>query len=192
MAGTRNTGQMQGVFKDLASMITQGSRNNQRLELLSGERYYTSNTDDGSGIILSTGNYANPVPVGISDAPSDGTPYSRQDLGWVSANLDVPNDQNSASYTLLPTDHGKTVTMTSASANTVTIDANSNQNILVNSVILINQRGSGATTILAVAGVTLNGVDGGSVTIDAQWKSAAVKQYSIDAWQIEGAIGDVA
>ncbi len=60
-----NTGKMAGIYLSLQDMIDTGAENNQRLELLSGERYQTSPNDLGSGVLLSTGNYANPIPVDV-------------------------------------------------------------------------------------------------------------------------------
>jgi len=57
---TRSTGNTAAIFEDLAAMVAAGSPNNRRLELYDGTRYQTSAVDDG-GVLLSTGNYANPL-----------------------------------------------------------------------------------------------------------------------------------
>lgn len=106
----------------------------------------------------------------------------------VFANDAIYNTQAGTSYTLLPADRGKTVRMNNASANTVSIAANATQNIPANSVIIVGQLGAGSTKIQAVAGVSLNGVDGGSVTISGRFKSAVLDQYAVNSWWCEGAI----
>ena len=47
-------------------------------------------------------------------------------------------------------------------------------------------------TIEAVEGVTLNGVDGGSTSITAQWGGATIKKIDENEWIIVGKINDVA
>lgn len=59
----RNTGQMSGLYTTLQDLVDAGSKNNQRVELLSGERYQTGAVDAGGGVLLSTGNYANIIPT---------------------------------------------------------------------------------------------------------------------------------
>jgi hypothetical protein len=48
-------------------MIVAGARNGRRLELYSGERYITDAINSGSGVPLSTGNFANPVGGNIGE-----------------------------------------------------------------------------------------------------------------------------
>jgi len=59
--------------------------------------------------------------------------------------------------------------------------------------VLIRQVGAGATTVSTGAGADLNGVDGGTCTISAQWKSVSVTYVSAAiGWVVEGAHGGVA
>ena len=46
--------------------------------------------------------------------------------------------------------------------------------------------------IQAADGVTLNGVDGGSTSITAQWGGATIKKIDENEWIIVGKINDVA
>jgi hypothetical protein len=57
---------------------------------------------------------------------------------------------------LVLSDAGKTVTMTSGSATTVTVPLNSSQAFLTGTQILIVRAGAGAVDIAATGGVTLN------------------------------------
>ena len=102
-----------------------------------------------------------------------GTPYvSGTDLvaNWPAASLTVANSIDSAgyyigrgnntqtgSYTTVLTDAGKTVTMSNASANTVTIPPNSSVAYVVGTQINILNLGAGACTPTAGAGVTISG-----------------------------------
>jgi hypothetical protein len=55
-------------------------------------------------------------------------------------------------------------------------------------LINVTQVGSGAATIAADPGVTLNGVTGGSVALDGQWAGAALTRRGPDAWVVQGAL----
>jgi hypothetical protein len=48
--------------------------------------------------------------------------------------------------------------------------------------------GTGATTVAAAAGVSLNGVVAGSVALDGPWAGAALTRRGTDAWVIQGAL----
>lgn len=58
---TRVTGNTGGIFKDVTAMVNAGSKNGRRLELYDGTRYQVSQANDGDGVLLSTGNFANPL-----------------------------------------------------------------------------------------------------------------------------------
>lgn len=102
-----------------------------------------------------------------------GTPYvSGTDLvaNWPAASLTVAdsidaagyyigrgNNTQTGSYTAVLTDAGKTITMSNASANTVTIPANSSVAYVIGTRLNILNLGAGACTPTAAAGVTING-----------------------------------
>ena len=44
------------------------------------------------------------------------------------------------------------------------------------------------TFVKAVAGVSMNGVVGGSVALDGQWAGAALTKRGAEAWVIQGAL----
>jgi len=114
-----------------------------------------------------------------------------EEIAIAKLNDAIYNKQTGTAYTLIPSDRGKTVSMNNAAANVITIDTNANQAILVDAVILLRQLGAGATTITAVAGVSLNGVDGGSVTLDGAYDTASIDQQDVDDWVYVGS-GEVA
>jgi hypothetical protein len=102
-----------------------------------------------------------------------GSPYvSGTDLvaNWPAASLTVAqsidaagyyigrgNNTQTGSYTTVLTDAGKVITMSNASANTVTIPANSSVAYVIGSRINILNLGAGACTPTAAAGVTISG-----------------------------------
>ena len=123
-----------------------------------------------------------------------GTPYvSGTDLvaNWPAASLTVANSIDAAGYyvgrginaqtgsmTTVLTDAGKTITMSNASANTVTIPANSSVAYVVGTRINILNLGAGACTPTAGAGVTING----TITALATNSSAAVIKTATNTW----------
>lgn len=98
----------------------------------------------------------------------------------------IYNKQTGTAYTLVPGDRGKTVSINNAAANIITIDTNANQAIVLNAVMLLRQLGAGVTTINAVAGVLLNGVDGGSVAFIDRYDTASIDQQDTDDWIFSG------
>jgi len=65
---TRSTGNTAGVFDDVTALAAVSSPNGRILSLSTGERYYTSSVDDGEGLLLIDGNYANPI---YNNAPQE-------------------------------------------------------------------------------------------------------------------------
>ena len=95
--------------------------------------------------------------------------------------------QQTASYTLVAGDADKIVEVSNASANTVTIPAESTVNYAVGTEITILQTGAGQTTIAGAGGVTVNATPG--LKIRAQWGAATVIKRGTNLWV---AIGDLA
>ena len=81
------------------------------------------------------------------------------------------NAQTGATYTAVLTDDGKLVTMSNASANTITIPPNSSVAFGIGTQINIAQLGAGQTTIVAGSGVTLNSA-GAKLILSAQYALA--------------------
>jgi hypothetical protein len=123
-----------------------------------------------------------------------GTTYATSaDLvsAWPTASLSVANsvdaagyyigrgiNAQTASYTTVLTDAGKTVTMTNAGATTLTIPANASVAYVVGTRINILNLGAGACTPTAGAGVTISG----TITALAQNGSASVVKTATNTW----------
>ena len=88
------------------------------------------------------------------------------------------NNTQTGSYTTVLTDAGKVITMSNASANTVTIPANSSVAYVIGTRINILNLGAGACTPTAAAGVTING----TITALATNSSAAVVKTATNTW----------
>ena len=91
----------------------------------------------------------------------------------------------SASVTALLADDGKLVTMSNASANTITIPPNSGVAFGIGTQINIAQLGAGATTIVAGSGVTLNS-DGAKLKLNAQYAVATCVKTDTNTWFVVG------
>jgi len=92
----------------------------------------------------------------------------------------------SASYTLVLADKDKIVEINSSSAHDLTVPPNSSVAYAVGSVINIVQTGSGRTTVVAGAGVTINATPG--LKLRAQWSSASLIKRATDTWVLVGDI----
>ena len=90
-----------------------------------------------------------------------------------------------ASYTLVLSDAGKAVQMAVASANNLTVPPNSSVAFPVGTQILVIQQGSGQTTIVAGAGVTLYSKDS-NLKLSAQWCAATLIKANTDVWVVVG------
>ena len=95
------------------------------------------------------------------------------------------------SYDLAAEALAKYVHMTNGSANTVSIRLDATEDLGDDFAAVIVWYGVGQTTISAVAGVTLNGVDGGGCTINARYQAVDVRKVGANAWHILGDHGTV-
>ena len=75
---------------------------------------------------------------------------------------------------------------------TITIPTNASVAFTTGTEVDFIQKTAQELTIEAVEGVTLNGVDGGSTSITAQWGGATIKKIDTNEWIIVGKINDVA
>jgi hypothetical protein len=91
-------------------------------------------------------------------------------------------------YTFLLADRNKVVAAQSGSPTVFTIPLNSAQAFPIGAIVGIERQGAGTLAITATAGVTLNGVDGASKSVSAQWGAAAIRKISTNGWIIVGAI----
>jgi hypothetical protein len=95
----------------------------------------------------------------------------------------VTNAQ-AASYTLVLTDKDKLVEMGNASANNLTVPLNSSVAYPIGTQINILQTLAGQTTVVATAGVTINGTPG--LKLRAQWSSATLIKRAENTWVLIG------
>ena len=101
------------------------------------------------------------------------------------------NAQTGTTYTLVLTDAFKTVTSSNGSAQTVTIPLNSSVAFAIGDRIDIVMLGSGTTSVTGTSGVTVNGVNGGTGAISAQFAAVSCLKIATDTWILMGNHGGV-
>ena len=101
------------------------------------------------------------------------------------------NAQTGTTYTLVLTDAFKTVTSSNGSAQTVTIPLNSSVAFATGDRIDIVMLGSGTTSVTGTSGVTVNGVNGGTGAISAQYAAVSCLKIATDTWILMGNHGGV-
>jgi len=102
------------------------------------------------------------------------------------------NAQTGTTYTLVLTDANKAVTMSNASANTLTIPTNTSVAFPLGTVVSVVQQGAGTTTVVGDTGVTVNGTSAGSADITAQYSAVSLLKIGTDEWNLAGDHGGVA
>lgn len=91
-----------------------------------------------------------------------------------------------ASKTFGLTDANTIQDCSNSSAQTLTIPTNASVAFPVNTVIQIEQNGTGIVTITGAATVTVNGVSVGSVSLQGQFTAIYLRQESANVWYAEG------
>ena len=99
-------------------------------------------------------------------------------------NQAIENAQTGTTYTLVLTDAGKMVTLTNASAITLTIPTNASVAFPVNTRIDLIQYGAGQVTV-AGAGVTINS-SGAKLKLTGQYSGASLWKKATDTWVLIG------
>lgn len=140
---------------------------------------------DGSalraGDITTGGLYLIGYESGVDDYLLLNPTTSEETLGKV-RDINTQTDN----YTLALTDAGQIVEMNSSSAKVVTIPANASVAFPTDSYTNVVRYGSGAVTITADTGVTLNGVSAGDVSLSVQYDGALLYKRGTNEWVAPG------
>ncbi len=102
------------------------------------------------------------------------------------ASSTLKTSAQTASYTLVLADKDKLVEISNASANTLTVPANSTAAFPIGTQITVLQTGAGQTTIAGAVGVTIDATPG--LKIRARWGGVTLIKRATDTWV---AIGDL-
>lgn len=104
---------------------------------------------------------------------------------WTTETLNA--NRQTASYTLVIADAGKLVETNVASANNLTVPANSSVPFGIGTQILLAQYGAGQTTVVADTGVTIRS-SGGKLKLSAQYSGATLVKIGTNEWYLFGDI----
>jgi hypothetical protein len=96
------------------------------------------------------------------------------------------NAQTGTTYTPVLADNGKLVTLSNASAITLTVPTNASVAYATGAQINIQAIGAGQVTVVGDTGVTVNGT---GTKLRAQWSAATIVKTATDTWTL---IGDLA
>jgi len=106
-------------------------------------------------------------------------------IGTSIINLTI-NAQTGTTYTPVLADNGKLVTLSNASAITLTVPTNASVAYATGAQINIEQIGAGQVTVIGDTGVTVNGT---GTKLRTQWSAATLVKLGTDSWTL---IGDLA
>lgn len=118
---------------------------------------------------------------------SDATTVTINASGGGGSSLPTINTQTGTSYTVVLGDANGYIRMNSSSANTLTIPTNASVAYPVGTSISVRQVGTGATTIVASGGVTINNV-GSSLQLRKQQSTVQLLKVGTDEWDLFGDI----
>lgn len=96
------------------------------------------------------------------------------------------NAQTGTTYTLVLGDAGDVVTMSNASAQTLTIPTNASVAFAVGTQVDVSQIGAGVTSVAGDTGVTVNGVSAGTGALSAQYGSVTLVKLATNTWLMTG------
>ena len=97
------------------------------------------------------------------------------------------NTQTGTTYTLVAGDAGDLVTLSNASAITLTVPTNASVPFAIGTQITIAQANSGQVTVAGAVGVTVNAADG-FLKLRTQWSAATLIKTNTNSWIL---IGDI-
>jgi hypothetical protein len=100
------------------------------------------------------------------------------------------NTQTGTIYALVLTDAFKLVTLSNASAITVTVPTNASVAFAVDTVIDFMQLGAGLVTFAPAGGVTINSKNG-VLSMNGQWSGCSLIQTATNVWELIGVAGPV-
>lgn len=146
-----------------------------------------SNTDnDYAWVTPEIGDITSVVAgTGLSGGGTSGAVTLSFDYGV--GNQAVENAQTGTTYTLVLTDAGKMVTLSNASAITLTVPPNADVAFPVNTRIDLLQYGAGQVTVAAGSGVTIYS-KASALKLSAQYAGATLWKKATNTWVLVGDI----
>jgi hypothetical protein len=191
------TGPTSGVTPTAASQLYT------KTDVTPNELYRSTGTTAGALVLVGGGPAGAAATISIGTVEPDSAGVTVANRGTSSAavldfdltgldpeplKLLVENAYTGTSHTLALIDLFRGVTMNNANPNTVFIPLDSTVSIPVWSQSIVHPIGAGQTSITAVSGVTLNGVDGGTVVIAERWSAVTLWKRGTNIWSAIGGI----
>lgn len=126
----------------------------------------------------------------LSEAYVDGDVLSAANVNSITEGVNdlalaTINAQTGTTYTLALTDVAKIVTLSNASAITLTVPAESSVAWPAGTTIVLVALGAGTVTVTAGGGVTINSANA-AVDIGAQYGAVTLVKYGTDTWLLFG------
>lgn len=126
----------------------------------------------------------------ISAAYADGQVLSASDVNEIAGGVNdiaaLQINAQTTSYTLVASDAAKLVTMTSASAQTITVPADATTNFAVGTQILVYMGSTGQVSVAGAAGVTINPTT--KLKVNGQYGMACLMKLAANSWVFFGNI----
>lgn len=148
----------------------------------------TSGTLDAARLPAATTSTAGAVELAIASEVDTGTATDRAMTPDSYRDSTPYYVDRAADWTLAQGDANTEQQFNSGSALVLTIETNATAAISTGTIVPLLRLGSGSATIDAVAGVTLNGVDGASKVISTQYQGALLRKTGTNAWVLSGDI----
>jgi hypothetical protein len=104
--------------------------------------------------------------------------------GGGSAPTEIEINTQAGAYTLVLSDSGKYVRMTSATAVNLTVPTNASVAFPVGTIVQVRQAGAGQITLVASGGVTVNTAE--TLKLRKNGSTAALVKISTDGWDLTG------
>jgi hypothetical protein len=103
-------------------------------------------------------------------------------------NKPAPVSSKSGSYTLVISDAQSVIEFTSASAQTLTVPANSTVAFGVGTIINVYQQGTGSVSVAAAGGVSVESAVGqtSTRTLRGRYAEASLRKRASDVWVLAG------
>lgn len=147
----------------------------------------TSPTVDGAGIIFEGSSAdANETILNVVDPTADRTITLPDESGTVALRDVAFVLSSSTSYPLILADSYKMISISNASAITVTVPANTSVAFPTGTQINLLQRGAGQITVAGAVGVTIN--SSSTLKLRAQWSAATLIKIDTNTWVLTGDI----
>lgn len=158
---------------------------------LAGESYTTAEKNKLAAI--AAGATANATDAQLRDRATHTGTQAITTIAGLQAALDtkapalIPFDFGTITARVLTlADAGKILFRNNAAANTVTIPANADAAFPVGTSLVVLQQGTGTTTVVGAAGVTVNGTVAGSVAVVGRNQQLTLYKVDTNAWIVSG------